>query len=113
MNDLTRNEQSMCDQACNNDVFRRILVAVDKSQQAQWAAQFAGRLAQTLGAKVALVHAYRVDPGYSPEMAAPIEDVLAELKEAGAALLKRQRDLLPRELDVEEVLIEGEAAAQI
>jgi nucleotide-binding universal stress UspA family protein len=113
MNDLTRKKQPMCNQTSKNAFFRRILIAVDNSQQALWATEFAGALAQTLNAKVALVHAYRVDPGYSPEMAAPIEDVLAEMKEAGAALLKRQRDLLPREVEIEELLVEGEAATQI
>src|SRR5436309_15975422 len=103
---------------CNNDsscntLFRRILVAVDASKQSEWAVEVAGRLAASLGARVALVHAYHVDPGYSPEMALPVEEVLAQLKEDGGELLKAQRDRLPAEVEAEEVLVEGDAARQI
>jgi nucleotide-binding universal stress UspA family protein len=96
-------------------LFRRILVAVDASKQSEWAVQLAGALADATGAKVALVHAYRVDAGYSPELAPPIEDVLEELKEAGGKILRQRRGLLPAavETEAQEFLSEGEAARQI
>src|SRR5947209_3879987 len=97
----------------NESLFKHILVAVDESKQAEWATAVAGDFAKTTGAKVALVHAYRVDPGYSPELGMPIEDVIAELKEAGIATLRRHRSMLPSTLDVEERLIEGEPAQEI
>jgi nucleotide-binding universal stress UspA family protein len=96
-------------------LFHRILVAVDASRQSEWAAQLAGALADATGAKVALIHAYRVEAGYSPEMATPIEDLLEELKEAGGKILRQRRGLLPAavETEAEEFLSEGEAARQI
>jgi nucleotide-binding universal stress UspA family protein len=93
--------------------FGRILVAVDDSKQAQWAVQIAGQLAESLGAKVALVHAYFLRPGYSPELAPPIEDVLAEMKESGVKLLAEHRTALPKSVAVEQILVEGEACEQI
>lgn len=97
----------------NRALLRRILVAVDKSKQSEWATQMAGELAESVGAKVALVHAYRLEPGYSPELAPPIEDLLAELKEAGSEILRHHRAMLPADLEVEEFLREGEPSRQI
>jgi nucleotide-binding universal stress UspA family protein len=103
----------MCNGVCKQSTFRRILVAVDVSKESEWATGVAGSLAKLLGAKVALVHAYRVDPGYSPEMALPIEEVLEDLRAVGGEILRKHRALLPAEVSVEEILTEGETARQI
>jgi nucleotide-binding universal stress UspA family protein len=103
----------MCNGSCKQAAFRRILVAVDESKQSEWATATAGDLAAKLGAKIALVHAYRVDPGYSPEMSIPIEELIEDLKDIGGEILRRHRKLLPAELPVEQILTEGDAAKQI
>lgn len=103
----------MCGNMNQDVMFRRILVGVDKSKQAEWATEVAGQLASAVGARIALVHTYRVDPGYSPELAMPIEDLLLELRDSGLNILKVHRRMLPSSLEVEEMLIEGDAASQI
>ena len=103
----------MCNGSCKQTVFKRILVAVDESKQSEWATAVAGDLAVKLGAKLALVHAYRVDPGYSPEMAVPIEELVEDLKDIGVEILRKHRKLLPPDVPVEQILTEGEAARQI
>jgi nucleotide-binding universal stress UspA family protein len=99
--------------ADSNCMFRKILVAVDDSKQARWAVQMAGAMAEGSGAEVALVHAYRVDPGYSPELATPIEDLVASLREHGDVILKTALTVLPSSIRVTEMLVEGEAALKI
>ena len=94
-------------------LFQKILVAVDQSQQAVWAVQMAGELARTTGAQIALIHAYRIDPGYTQEMAVPVEDLIADLRETGQDLLQRARKLIPAQVEVSETLADGEAAKQI
>jgi nucleotide-binding universal stress UspA family protein len=106
-------EQKTCQAKAPKALFQKILVAVDQSQQAMWAVQTAGEMARTTGATVALVHAYRVDAQYTVEMATPIEDRIAELREAGQELLHRLSKLLPAELEVTELLSDGEAFQQI
>ena len=93
--------------------FRRILVAVDDSKQAGWAVQIASQLAQPFGSKVGLVHAYHLRPGYSPELAPPVEDVLAEMKDAGEKLLTEHRKAVPAGVTVDELLVEGEPDQEI
>ena len=94
-------------------LFQKILVAVDHSQQAVWAAQMAGEMARTTRAKIALVHAYRIDSGFAIEMAVPVEDLLADLRETGQELLQRSRKLIGAEVDVSEILCDGEASQEI
>jgi nucleotide-binding universal stress UspA family protein len=103
----------MCNGSTSNSLFRRILVAVDGSKQADWATELAAEFGQKLGAQVALVHAYHIDPSYSPELAIPYEDMVAERKDIGAAVLERHMGQLPPSVAAEKVLIEGEAAQQI
>ena len=96
--------------------FARILVAVDASKQSEWAAQIAAALAQATGGTVALIHVYCADsakPGYSPQMGRPVEEILDQLKRQGQGILQRHRCLLPADVAVKEVLLEGDAAAQI
>ena len=94
-------------------LFQKILVAVDESQQAVWAVQMAGEIARTTGAKIALIHAYCVDPGYAIEMATPVEDMLNELRQSGQELLRQLRKLIPADVDVSEMLSDGDAFQQI
>jgi nucleotide-binding universal stress UspA family protein len=103
----------MCNGSCKQTLFKRILVAVDESKQSEWATAVAGDLAVKLGAEVALMHAYRVDPGYSPEMAIPIEELAEDLKDIGVEILRKHRKLLPPEVPFEQILTEGDAAKQI
>ena len=109
----TTAEENTCANKTQEALFRKILVAVDDSQQAQWAAQLAGEMARTTGAKIALIHTYRVDPGYALELATPVEDLISGLRETGELLLKQARALIPADVEVEEMLADGEAAPQI
>ena len=106
-------EMKTCTGKAREAVFQKILVAVDDSPQALWAAQVAGEMARTTGAKVALVHAYRIDPGFAIDMAVPVDDLIADLKAAGQGFLRRMRQLIPAEVDVVEILTDGDASQEI
>jgi len=106
-------EVKTCNGKASEALFQKILVAADDSQQAKWAVQMAGEMARTTGAKITLIHAYSVDPGYVIEMATPVEDLLADLRQAGHELLLRMRGLIPTHVDVSERLSEGDAFQQI
>jgi nucleotide-binding universal stress UspA family protein len=65
---------------------RRILVAVDGSDQARWALEVGIHLATTTGAELALVHVVNMVVGWAPGLRT---SVLTGLEEEGAELLHR------------------------
>jgi Ala-tRNA(Pro) deacylase len=96
-------------------VFRRILVAVDESEQAAWAATLTGRLAAAIGARVMLVHV--VVPANSAVVAGTevgaIYEPLTTRRLAGERLLERLSEALPVLLRVQVTICDGDAATQV
>jgi nucleotide-binding universal stress UspA family protein len=93
-------------------VFRQILVAVDESRQAGWAADLAIRLAEVHDARLILLHVVVLAPS-RPEFA------YIEPTEPGGYLrdselmLERAKAAVPRTIPVDTVLREGDPATEI
>jgi nucleotide-binding universal stress UspA family protein len=94
--------------------FGHILVAVDGSDQAGWATDLAGRIAGDAPAEVTLVHAV-AEPAamLSPDYAYAGPGMLAAQREQGEEYLRRAGARLPRGVQFEELLYEGEPARQV
>jgi nucleotide-binding universal stress UspA family protein len=94
-------------------MFRKLLVALDGSEAAACALHVASELADQLHANVVLLHV--VNPGTvaSPEMIHTFPPTLAEMKQAGEALLQEARRHLPALLHVQAMVLEGEPAETI
>ena len=92
---------------------KSILVAVDDSEPARWAADEAVRLAEALDARVSLVHVIDVIPALPTEFAFDDELKHPTLVEAARELLHRMADRVPVELLGEQILKEGNTAKQI
>jgi nucleotide-binding universal stress UspA family protein len=91
-----------------------ILVAVDGSDPAGWATDLAGRIAADASAKVTLVHAITdAAVALSPDYAYAGPGMLAAQREQGEEYLRRAGARLPKGLEVEELLYEGEPARQV
>ena len=93
--------------------FRRVLVAVDRSEQATWAVDVAGRLARNLGTKVALVHVVAEPVAVGPEFLYTEPAFRAIRREEGEELLRHAQRRLPAGLDVEVQIYEGDPPHQI
>src|SRR4051794_30731791 len=92
--------------------FRRILVAVDRSEPAMWALDVGRALAAPLGARLGLVHVVEPTPEVYGEFVLMNHDSPAA-RECGEQLLRNKRTLLPPTADVELILREGPAADEI
>ena len=93
-------------------VFERILVAVDESRQAGWAIDLATRLARVHDARLILLHVVVLPPS-RPEFAyiEPTEPG-GYLRES-ELMLERAKDAVPRTIQVDTVLREGDPATEI
>lgn len=67
--------------------YKRLLVAVDDSDQAGFAIDAAARMAKQLGAELLLVHVFRADVGFTPEFAFAEPDVRTAAVEFGNQML--------------------------
>lgn len=92
------------------NVIRRILVAVDQSDQARWALDEAGHLARSLGAELAIIH---VAPALSVDPMDVYPKVRSDLEETGAKLLRMMSRQLPAEVRPQLMLREGCADREI
>jgi nucleotide-binding universal stress UspA family protein len=93
--------------------FRRILVAVDGSDQAGWASDVAGRMAKAFCAKVALVHVVPDPAAIGPEFVYSEPNLLALRRQEGEAFLRNAQQRLPEGLEIQPMLYEGDPARQI
>ena len=88
-------------------MIKRILVAVDRSDEAKAAVDAAGSLAEQLNAEVALLHVIRNEVVYIPEAGAVNETVVETPLEA-SELLHAAASRLPTEVKHEQMVAEGE-----
>lgn len=89
------------------------MVAVDDTRPSEWAVQLAASLAKDTGASVGLVHVISTDAALTPEFALVREDLDAERRRDGQALLDKAAKLLPGGADHVMMLKEGEPIRQI
>ena len=87
--------------------FKRILVAVDDSLPAKWAAEVAAKLAVTSGAKLALVHAIRSAPDRCFGTGDGITEPLDVLRQRASDLLRSVEGGLPGGPCAEKKLVAG------
>jgi nucleotide-binding universal stress UspA family protein len=94
-------------------MFRKILIAIDDSEQCQAALQTAAQLAMELGASLTLVHVLDLQHALVPEVAVFDDRLAAELRDRGNALLAGAEASLPDELDVARQMPQGMPADAI
>jgi nucleotide-binding universal stress UspA family protein len=92
---------------------RRILVAYDESAPALWALEVAVRTAQEAGGALRLVHVVRPATGAGGEYVSSLERLDMMHHREAAEMLERVRTSLPRGLDVDHVVREGQPADEI
>ena len=93
--------------------FQRILIALDDSQQAEWALDTGIELAEALHAHVLLVHVVNPTVAYVGAGELLASDVLAEMRERGEELLLRARMRAGESVPKECAMLEGSAAREI
>jgi nucleotide-binding universal stress UspA family protein len=94
-------------------MFKRILVAVNASEQAGWALDVGSQLALQLGARVGLVHVVNATFAWVPELAISEQRLLDDLRQNGAVLLKHMESRLPNNLAYDRLAREGEPSELI
>jgi nucleotide-binding universal stress UspA family protein len=92
-------------------MFKKILVAIDRSEAAACAAATASDLASQLDAQVAVLHVIDYASALIPELGVRDEKVLAQLREQGETLI-RDVAIVPS-LNPTRLLIEGDPAETI
>jgi nucleotide-binding universal stress UspA family protein len=95
------------------EAFRQILVAVDDTEQSNWAVDLAGTLGGRLGGRVWLVHAIEMPVAWTPEGVWASEDIERGLAVAGQEMLARARHRLPRGVTAETRVVRGRASEAI
>ena len=92
---------------------RLIMVAVDNSQQALWAAKAASRLAEDLSASVVLVHVMNTAAAAATELAFTERELLAMLRQRAEAAFESAAKQFPPAVQVQRLLREGDAGREI
>jgi len=91
---------------------KRILIALDHSDPAEWALKVGGRLAEQLSARFLLLHVIQLDLGIAEDFVTA-QKVDALNHEEGLALLERADKLLPAAIPRERLLQDGGSADEI
>ena len=94
-------------------MFNKILVAVDGSEMAGWAVETAGRLAQALGSRLAIIQVTDVMRNISLEYEFAAEEILSRQEKAGTDLLIDAQENLPSGVISERMLRTGDPATEI
>jgi len=89
-----------------------ILVAIDGSEAAMWAAAAGGALAARIKAHVLLVHVTAPTEAFAPE-GYVTPDYYIEKHRRGEALLQKARALLPTDVDSTTILEDGDPSSKI
>jgi len=105
--------QAFAEERSRPGAIKSILVAVDNSEPAQWAVDEAVRLAQSLDARVSLVHVIDVAPVLAPEFAVDERLARPAVAQAARERLAGWADRVPAELLEQQILREGNADKQI
>ena len=94
-------------------VFRRIMVAVDSSEQSGFAVAVAGRLAKRLGCELSLIHVVHLPMLPTAEVPYERIELHPTLMENAQKLLDRTARRLGNAAHVETILREGDPATEI
>jgi len=95
-------------------MLQTILVAIDGSDAATCAVKKTAELAQQLGARVVLVHVLNPDSVVvAPELMQVYAPTLAEMKSNGETLVRQALTMLPANVEVEPLILEGNPAHTI
>ncbi len=94
-------------------VFKRIMVAVDQSEQAIFATRIAAALAKALHSELSLIHVIHVLPPTNPDLAYEQFQYRPDCFREGQDLLDRTAERLSGLGNVEKILREGDPAVQI
>ena len=106
------NERPAVD-AENVSTRKLIMLAVDGSEQATWAAQAAAGLAEPLGAEIVLVHVMNTEAVGASELAFTEAEMLATLRRNADAIFATARAEIPLNVRVQRLLREGDPAKEI
>jgi nucleotide-binding universal stress UspA family protein len=90
-----------------------LMVAVDASEQATWAARVAADLAEPLSAYVVLVHVLAASATGASELAVPDREERAAMRRAADDLFEAARAQFPAAVPVQRLLREGDPAKEI
>ena len=90
-----------------------IMLAVDGSEQATWAAQAAAGLAEPLGAEIVLVHVMNTQAVGASELAFTEPELLSTLRRRADATFTAVRAEIPLNVRVQRLLREGDPAKEI
>ena len=110
-NDLSNGPKSTTPESISAN--RLLMVAVDGSAQATWAAQVAAGLAQPLGAEVVLVHVMSLQALGSSELAFTERELIAMRRRRADEVFASARALFPPTVRVQQLLREGDAGKEI
>ncbi|MGZ3499002.1 MAG: universal stress protein [Vulcanimicrobiaceae bacterium] len=96
-------------------MYKSILVAVDGSECSSDALQSAGRLARDAGARLTICFVVNPLPAYEMPAFAPdfVNTYLKVLREAGAEIVRKAKEQLPKAEGVEARVLEGHAVEEI
>lgn len=94
-------------------LFKRILVAIDGSDQSVYAADLAAELAHEIDAQVVLVHVVSIGGGFNPELARVRPDVREQYLAAGESMLSQVKERIAPLTQADLVLRDGYAAEEI
>jgi nucleotide-binding universal stress UspA family protein len=90
-----------------------LMVAVDSSEQAGWAARVAADLAESLSAYVVLVHVLATGATGASELAMPDHQELAAMRRAADEVFEAARAQFSAAVPVQRLLREGDPAKEI
>jgi nucleotide-binding universal stress UspA family protein len=90
-----------------------LMVAVDASEQAIWAARVAAELAEPISAYVVLVHVLAASTIGASELAMPDREERAAMRRAADEVLDAARAQFPAAVPVQRLLREGDPAKEI
>ena len=116
MNTNSNSERSAGAERCcgtRRRAFKRLLIAVDTSEEARLAAAMGGRLATQLDADVVLMSVFSATCASTPEIGFIEPDIRAGCVAAGSRFLDELRAKMPDPERVETLLREGDPATEI
>src|ERR1041385_1705991 len=94
-------------------MFKKILIAVNDSEQAAWAVDAGIELAKETKAQIALVHVVNLTTSYAPEFGFSLEHLRDDLYESGREILPGMDAKVPTAIHCTRFMREGDSTNQI
>ena len=98
---------------CDNPVFERILVAVDRSEASRQAVRLGAGLAALTGARVALVHVIDISKEFEPELGFADDLLTTDFRRPADELLACSQSMFPSGLRIDRLIRDGDPPAEI